>query len=217
MRVGPDVLSEFSDEEGTDVLADLYRVIRRWLWFILAVVIVFVGLAVGFSLAQTPMYEASSKILVSKENKNLSNSLTSEVQGLQQLTLIMVELVKSRPLAEDVVQKLGLQTTSDDLLQSLSVEQVRATPLIEITYKDPSPRRAQQVVNTVGEEFAQRASDESVVAQNITVSVWEPASLPEDPVSPDLTRNIGVALVVGVMMGVALAFLLEHLQWRLKR
>jgi capsular polysaccharide biosynthesis protein len=210
------MLSEFSEEEHIDVLADLIRVIRRWLWFIVAVTIVFVGLAVGFSIVQTPMYEASSKILVAKENRNAANSLTSEVLGLQQLTLIMVELINSRPVAEDVVKDLNLKTTSDDLLQGLSVEQVKATPLIEVTYKDPSPRRAQQVVNAIGDDFAQRVSDDSVVAQDINVSVWEPASLPKDPASPNFARNIGVALVGGVMLGVGLAFLLEHLLWRLK-
>jgi capsular polysaccharide biosynthesis protein len=208
--------SEFSEEEHIHVLADLIRVIRRWLWFIVAVTIVFVGLAVGFSIVQTPMYEASSKILVAKENRNAANSLTSEVLGLQQLTLIMVELINSRPVAEDVVKDLNLKTTSDDLLQGLSVEQVKATPLIEVTYKDPSPRRAQQVVNAIGDDFAQRVSDDSVVAQDINVSVWEPASLPKDPVSPNFARNISVALVGGVMLGVGLAFLLEHLLWRLK-
>jgi capsular polysaccharide biosynthesis protein len=208
--------SEFSEEEHIDVLADLIRVIRRWLWFIVAVTIVFVGLAVGFSIVQTPMYEASSKILVAKENRNAANSLTSEVLGLQQLTLIMVELINSRPVAEDVVKDLNLKTTSDDLLQGLSVEQVKATPLIEVTYKDPSPRRAQQVVNAIGDDFAQRVSDDSVVAQDINVSVWELASLPKDPASPNFARNISVALVGGVMLGVGLAFLLEHLLWRLK-
>jgi capsular polysaccharide biosynthesis protein len=208
--------SEFSEEEHIHVLADLIRVVRRWLWFIVAVTIVFVGLAVGFSIVQTPMYEASSKILVAKENRNAANSLTSEVLGLQQLTLIMVELINSRPVAEDVVKDLNLKTTSDDLLQGLSVEQVKATPLIEVTYKDPSPRRAQQVVNAIGDDFAQRVSDDSVVAQDINVSVWEPASLPKDPASPNFARNISVALVGGVMLGVGLAFLLEHLLWRLK-
>ena len=109
-----------------------------------------------------------------------------------------------------------MQTTSGDLLQNLSVEQVNATSVVEVSYQDPSPQRAQRVVNAIGEEVSKRAYEGDFVSQNIIVSVWEKPTLPRDPVSPDLTRNIGVGLFGGVMFGVGVAFLLEYLQWRRK-
>ena len=40
--------------------------------------------------------------------------------------------------------------------------------------------------------------------------------VPQSPVSPDPVRNLLLALVAGVMLGVALAFLLEYMDdsWR---
>jgi capsular polysaccharide biosynthesis protein len=215
-RAGSDKGSEFL-EEGPDRLADALRVIRKWMLLITLIASMFAGLAVGYSLVQPPIYEASTKLLVAKQPRAAPESLSSEVQGLQQLTLTVIELINSRPVAEAVVRELDLQSTPMDLLQSLTVEQVRATSVIEVTYEDPSPQRAQQVVNAVGEEVSKRAYEGDFVLQNITVNVWERATLPKDPISPDVARNVGVGLVVGVMLGVALAFLLEHLKWRLKR
>jgi capsular polysaccharide biosynthesis protein len=199
-------------------LADLLRVIRERLFLIALVAFVFVGLAAGYSLGQTPVYEASIKMLVAKQPGGAVDSLSSEVQGLQQLTLTVVELINSRPVAEAVVRELDLQTTPKNLLESLSVEQVGATSVVTVAYEDPSPVRAQQVANAVGEEVSKRADEGDFVVENITVSVWERATLPRDPVSPDIPRNIGVGLVVGIMLGAALAFVLEYyLEWQLKR
>jgi capsular polysaccharide biosynthesis protein len=46
--------------------------------------------------------------------------------------------------------------------------------------------------------------------------VWEPAAVPEEPVSPNPLRNGLLGLVLGLMLGMGLAFLLEYLDdsWR---
>jgi capsular polysaccharide biosynthesis protein len=215
-RAGSDKGFEFLDE-GPDRLVDALRVTRKRMWLITLIAIIFAGLTLGYSFAQPSIYEASTKLLVAKLPRTAPDSLSCEVQGLQQLTLTVIELINSRPVAEAVVRELDLQTTPEGLLQGLTVEQVRATSVIEVTYRDPNPQRAQQVVNAVGGEVSKRAYEGDFVVQNITVNVWERATLPKDPVGPHVARNIGVGLVAGAMLGVALAFLLEHLQWRLKR
>jgi len=53
-------------------------------------------------------------------------------------------------------------------------------------------------------------------ANSITATVWEQAAMPDSPVSPDPVRDGMLALALGLLLGVGLAFLLEHLddQWR---
>jgi capsular polysaccharide biosynthesis protein len=81
---------------------------------------------------------------------------------------------------------------------------------IEVSYRDTDPQRAQQIVNTVGEVFSDQVSNVSPSASAITATVWEPAVLPETPVSPNVLRNVVLALVLGLLLGVGLAFLLER-------
>jgi capsular polysaccharide biosynthesis protein len=123
----------------------------------------------------------------------------------------MVELVNSDPVARTVIRQLGLQMTSDDLRTNLKVEQVNGTQVIQVDYTDTSPARAQQIVNAVGDAFSEQVSEMSASDNAVTAKVWERADLPDKPVSPNPVLYGLIAFVVGTLLGVALAFLLEHL------
>jgi capsular exopolysaccharide synthesis family protein len=48
-------------------------------------------------------------------------------------------------------------------------------------------------------------------ANAVTATVWEPAVVSDEPASPDFKRNVLLALILGLMFGVGLAFLREYL------
>jgi capsular exopolysaccharide synthesis family protein len=168
----------------------------------------FAGAVLAFDLTQTPQYEASIKILVGQ--KRGITETPSDAIGLQQLTLTMAQAVSTRPVAEAVILQQDLQTTPEALLAELSVEQIPSTQFVEVSYKDPNPERARRVVNTVGEVFSEQVSAVSSSANSITATVWEPAITPDEPVSPDPARDVLLAMALGLMLGVGLAFLLEY-------
>lgn len=197
---------------------DLLGVLRRRLWVILLLALVLTGSAVSVDLLRTPTYEATIKILVGqKQNGDLPTSnLGSDVQGLQQLTQTMAEAVATRPVAEATIEGLDLGTSPEDFLENLSVQQVGTTQFIEVSYEDESPSEAQRIANTVGGVFSEQVSEVSPSANAITATVWEEAAVPEAPASPNPLRDGLLALALGGMLGVALAFLLEQLddRWR---
>jgi capsular polysaccharide biosynthesis protein len=211
---GPDTPVGAAEGEYALYLGDLLWVIWRRLWVVLLVATVLTGAAVGFSLAQTPMYEASIKILVGQ--KRGTSETPVGVYDLQQLTQTMAEGINSRPVAEATIRQLGLQVTPEGFLANLSVEQVPETQFLRVVYRDPSPQRAQRVANTIGKVFAEQVSEVSPSASAITATVWERAVVPHTPVSPNPLRNGLLALMLGLMLGVGLAFLLEYLDhsWR---
>jgi capsular polysaccharide biosynthesis protein len=193
------------------------RVLRRRLRIILVVALMLMGLAVGFSFVQTPTYVASTLVLVGQKGANISSpNLEGDVMGLQGSTETMARAVDTRPVANAVVERLDLRQSSQNLLDNLNAEPVANTSFIEVTYEDPSPERAQQIVNAVGEAFSDRVALVSPSASSITATVWEYAAMPDSPVSPRPVRNGMLALALGLLLGVGLAFLLEHLddRWR---
>jgi len=210
--------TEASEDEYVVSLGDLLRVVWSRLWVILLVTSMLTGAVTGFSLAQTPMYDASIKILMGqKQGTGTPGSLGGDVMGLQQITQTMVEGVSSRPVAEDVIRQENLRISRKNFLEErLSVQQVRDTQFIKVDYRDPSPQRAHRVANAIGEVFSEQVSKVSPSANAITATVWEPAVVPDEPVSPNPVRNSLLALVLGLMLGVGLAFVLELLDdsWR---
>jgi capsular polysaccharide biosynthesis protein len=187
------------------------------LWVVILVTLIFVGATVGFSLWQTPVYGASVKILVGQELEgDQAGNLSSSVQGLEQLTQTMVEAINSRPVAGEVIRQLELRMAPEDLLDNLTIEQIGSTQFIQLYYQDQDPQRAHNVVNALADVSSERIAEASASGNDITATVWEYATVPNSPVSPDPVRNGLVALGLGLMLGVGLAFLLEYLDdtWR---
>lgn len=204
--------------ESNLTVRDLLWVVWRRLWVVMLVAALLTGMAVGASLMQTPVYEASTEVLVGQKQggDTPAASLASDITGLQQITQTVVEAVDSRVVAEDVIEELGLQTTPETFLGNLGVQQVPETQFIQITYMDTDPERAQKIANTVAEVSSDLISEVSPSASAIIATVWDPAIEPTTPVSPEPVRNGILALLLGIMLGMGLAFLLEHLDdsWR---
>jgi hypothetical protein len=78
-------------EDGAFVsIADTARSARRRLWLVILLPILTVGTAVGVSLLQTSVYEASAKVEVSpRESTNQQDNLSNTISGLQALAVEM--------------------------------------------------------------------------------------------------------------------------------
>ena len=132
----------FEEDDQKLPLRELLQTIWRRLWVILLTSILLVGAAVGFSLLQTPSYEASVKILVGQQQSSSSEALGSEIAGLQQLTQTMAEAVGTRPIAEAVIEQQKLRISPGEFLDgNLNVEQISSTQFIEVSYREVKSRR----------------------------------------------------------------------------
>jgi capsular polysaccharide biosynthesis protein len=129
----------------------------------------------------------------------------------------MTVLVSNRTSAEEVIRQEDLQISPDAFIdERLSVSQVEETQVIEITYSDTDPQRAQRVANTFGDVFSERIANLDSGASAITATVVESAVVPGGPVSPNPLRDGLLAAAVGIIIGAGLALLLDFLndRWR---
>ena len=103
-----------------------------------------------------------------------------------------------------------------NLLDNLTVEQLEDTQFLQLTYSDTDPERAQEIVNAVSDVSSNKIAEANASSSDITLMVWEYAAVPRVPISPDPVRNGLLALGLGLMLGVGLAFVLEFLDdhWR---
>jgi hypothetical protein len=76
----------------------------------MVVAVVLAAVAVtGASLWQTPIYDASAQVWVDQEQGDQQTNLSGTVEGLQTIILTMIHAIDSRPVADEAIQRLGLQ------------------------------------------------------------------------------------------------------------
>ena len=171
-----------------------------------------VGLTLMFSLSQTPTYEATVKMLVSQKAPE-GPTITWDGGNPQDTTLTVARAVDTEPVAQGVVEQLNQpELSAGEVLANMSVEPDPGTMFINISYEDSDPQRAQLIANTIAETSSQKISDVMLGANPIVARIWQPATLPENPVSPNPERNGIIALLLGGLLGVGLAFLLEYVE-----
>lgn len=189
---------------------------RRW-WIIALTTAALVGLAVGFSVLQTPSYGATIKVLVgTQQGDGAVSNLQTDVAGLQGIAETAAIAVDTRPVAQEVVDRSGLNVAPETVLENMTVEPIGTSQFIEVSYTDTDPQRAQEVANAVGSVFSEQISEVSPGDSAVTAEIWERAVAPESPSSPNLMLNALFALVLGLMLGAALAFVVDYLDdnWR---
>ena len=173
---------------------------------LMAVVLVAVAVTLASSI-MTPTYEASAQVWVGQkqgdQQMNLAGSKEFRARDPETPTLMMAYATDSRPVAEETIQRLGLQAKLElaELLDNLTVEQVENTSFIVLTYEGTDPVEAKQIVNTLGEVSSEFISERSMAAgSQLTARVYEEARVPESPVSPDPLRNGLLTLVIGLVL-----------------
>jgi receptor protein-tyrosine kinase len=208
---------EAAEDEKVISFNDFFRVVWKRIWIVVLTIIVAVGIAVALSSLQTPQYEASIRILIRQEGGIVDTPMNAG--GLRDLTATMAKAVDTRPVAEETIRRLDLNTTPQQLLEELSAVQEVGTQFVQVSYKDPDPEKARLVVTTVGEVFSEqmeRISKDTPNATAVTATLWERAAVPTKPVSPDPLRYVAVALMVGAVLGIGSAFLRDYFDqsWR---
>ncbi len=154
-------------------LRDIAQAFLKRPGVILLVVLGFVGPTLGVSLWQTPVYEASAKLVVGQKPPDPTQDyflLSHNVEGLQLILPAVVDAIDSPPFAEEVIQRLGLRMEPAELLENLSVEQEGSTVFFQLSYRDADPERAQRIVNAVGAVSSERIP-EKIGADDIVVTM----------------------------------------------
>ena len=208
-----------AEDEAFVSIADTARSARRRLWIVILVPLLTVSTALGVSLLQQPVYEASARVVLSpRGGANQQDNLSNTISGLQALAVEIEAAGLNRSMVEEIVNAQGDSSagalSAADINDNLTIAQLEDTRYLTLTYKDIDKTQAQEVVNNAAEIFAKEAPEASGVASYAAVQVSALAGVPSTPEDPDPLRNAFGALVIGLMLGIGLAFLLEYLHLR---
>ena len=140
-------------------------------WIKLLLICILLGIGVGFvaSRLEEPTYQASTKILISKDLSDQSSQFAA--MSSQQIIDTNVQLLISKRVTDEASRRLDFKI---NLKESGSVQQIRSTNVIEIIMEDGDPYRAAEIANTLVEVLIDQniqsnahASTEESLTKNI--------------------------------------------------
>ena len=154
---------------------------------------------IGFSVSKfliSPSYESTTKIYIL--NKQDNETVTySDVQLGTQLTKDYKELVQSRYVLEQVIQKLELgDLTYETLLKKVDVTTPTDTRILAITVVDTNPMLAMEIANEIRETAAVHIKN---VMDIQAVNIVETANLPTQKAGPSVMKWTLIGGLLGII------------------
>ncbi len=197
-------------------LKEIYYILKKRAGMIVLLLILSMGISAAVSFyVLDKEYQAVTTLMVGRprdyvtENKLEYNELLLN----QRLVSTYGELIKTRTVADKVIENLELNHTYGRLREKLNVSLVKDTEIISISVLDTDPQMAAMIANETAEVFMETVQD---IMKVENVQIIDEAQVPSSPVSPRPMLNIAIAGVLGLMLGVFIAFLLEFLDTTIK-
>ncbi|MFD9365224.1 YveK family protein [Priestia megaterium] len=202
--------------EETIDLRQLFGTLKKRFWLIALITIIAATISgvVSFFVL-TPVYEARTQILVNQAKSEQQFYNSSELQTNVQLIQTYNDIIKSPAILGEVTKQLNLDLTPKQLSNQIQVTNSQDSQVAHIVVQDTNARLAVKIANTTAAVFKKEVPK---IMSIDNVSILAKAQLDEalSPIKPQPFLNIAIAIVVGLMAGVGLAFLLEYLDNTIK-
>ncbi|CRK81666.1 YveK family protein [Neobacillus massiliamazoniensis] len=178
-------------------LKELFYVIKKRLWIVVVITFISTGLGTYYSYSHnTSLYQASSRIII---------DTTPDYRNTLQV------IIKDSTILGKVVKQLGLPQSPEALAGQITVTSIDNTQVVSIGVTYTDPKRAADIANTTATVF--KAELPNIVSSNNVrdVSILSNASVNPVPINHNQKMKIVIALVIGGVIGIGLAFLLDSL------
>ncbi len=218
-------MNENKSKYEFDVKQILDMLLKRW-WIIVIAVVLFVGLAVGYTkLAVTPTYTSNATLLI-----NGGSGMTSYQQILagQYQSKDYPYILKSHDTLGAVAERLNNDEeisyreryTSSVLSGMVSYSAEEDSRIFRISVTSTDPLEARDVARVIAEVFSERT-------EKLTKAEVQSVESPREPTSASssgMKKNVLLGAAVGLVLGVAIAIfmgigsdVLDSEEWLLKQ
>ncbi|MFT3863145.1 MAG: hypothetical protein QM729_02650 [Solirubrobacterales bacterium] len=217
-----------SDNRAPSAIRGYLGAWRRQWWIVLGITVLAIVVAALWSSRQEAIYAAQMKIVVGQGEDVGVSPLSTNAQSLTQT---MTDLLESDVVADKAVKTLPYEVDPETVLSNLSVSTKPEASVLTITYEDPDPKKAKEILAAVGSSFTglvakrlgpsakeeeEAKEGEATSEQVVSAKVFDPAHELPEKVSPKTKRNIVIAAVLGLLAGLFLALVRDSLSRRLR-
>lgn len=203
-------------------LVKVFEMILKLWWVVLvfAVVVAFGAFSISEFL-MTPLYTSSSKVYVSNNSSGAVQTINAaDINTRKMLVNTYIEILSGDDFLNEVASEFnkkyeGKWAIGGGTIKSgLKMGSANETEVLSIKYSDTSPEKAKAVLSMILSKAPSEVKD--VIRGDCAVSVIDNASLPRTISYPDTRTNTIVGLFIGIVLGIAVIFIRELLDNRIK-
>lgn len=201
--------------EELDIIELLYALKKRIKYIVIAVVVfAIIGLVYSKFLV-TPMYKSSTTFVLSKstENNVQVENASSEAITQNDITLnsklvsTYSEIIKSKTIAKEVINSLGLDMTVEEFKSNVTVTSKDDTELIEIIVSNENGKIAADIANSLAEVFREKVYEVYKIDNLSIIDIAEEAT---EPYNIGTVKNIVLFAMVGLVLACGVIFLIVY-------
>ena len=154
-------------------IKDYFALVWRWSWLIVVGVLVAGAAAYLVSRNTTPVYRATTRLMIDEAPGSNTGNDYSRVLYEQRLAQTYVEILTTTPILEETINELGYPFTVNQLRSKISVSAPQDTKIIVISVEDTDPMRTAVIANTLAEVFIQENQARESLRYAEPIANWQ--------------------------------------------
>lgn len=185
--------------------------LRSW-WLVALATLAAVNVALIQIYRATPVYETSARFIVSPETSGLEDvsDFIYSLDTLSRKSIITTyaETLQSRQIFQSTLTEMSIEPSLVEGYETSAVV-VPDSNLLELFVRGNDPAMVALLANSIGVQTIDYMAETYTAYK---MRVIDPAVAPDGPSSPNPKRIVAVALMMGMVVGAALAVVREQLR-----
>lgn len=155
-----------------------------------------------------PMYESSTTLILVKSNSESNSSITqTDIVLNQKLIGTYSEIIKSRSVAKEVIDSLGIDMSVEELISSITVSSKTDTEILKITVRNHDNNIAPKIASTLANVFTKKVKE---IYDINNVAIIDEAEVPTKPYNTNSLKTIGIFTFGALLVTVLFIFVVTY-------
>lgn len=209
-------MNAYRDEDRLFLILPLLRALKRNLWIVILVAVLFGG--AGYTASKmfiTPTYKTSFTAYVNNRNQGEDSTSVSSADLSASRSLVQTygEILTSRSVLAAASEKIGGYYTYGQLTDMITVDTVDNTEIISIGVIMDDPQAALDLAEAVAEVAPEQVAK---IVEGSSMQIIDAPTFPTSVYGPNNKKNALLAAILGGALVVVIIILKELLDDRVK-
>jgi capsular polysaccharide biosynthesis protein len=175
-------------------LKEHFTLIKKRIWILILITIMTTALGyVKNTYFTTPLYQSATRMIIG-----------ADIELMKTLQV----LIRDATVLQKVTNELRLGISPEQLAQQISVGSVEGSQVVNLFVVDTDPEMAAKIANTTAEVF--KSEVPNIVGFN-NVKLLTKAKINPYPINDNENRNLVIAFMIGILIGIGVIYFLESL------